>query len=107
MDAAEDGCWRAGLGAPDGWGVGCGAARSGDDHQRESVNSNVSDEEWEVVHKRDSLARSDPSDAAGRSTSGVGLSGSVLARAGDWFQWGLDGAVKGVEKTCDGIKGVW
>ena len=77
-----------------------------EEHRRESLNSNFSDEDWEVVQKRDSL--SDPSEvAAARSTSVAGLSGNVLARAGDLLQWGLDGAVKGVEKTCDGIKGVW
>jgi len=98
---------RASAGAA--WDGGWGAVRGGEDedYRRESLNSNLSDEDWEVVQKRDSVS-TDPSDVAGgRSMGGVGLPSDVLARAGDWLQWGLDGAVKGVEKTCDGIKGVW
>ena len=72
-----------------------------DEGRRESQSSNLSDEDWEVVQKRDSLS------GAGRSTGVVALPGTVLARAGDWLQWGVDGAVKGVEKTVEGIKGVW
>ena len=72
-----------------------------DEGRRESQGSNLSDEDWEVVQKRDSLS------GAGRSTGVVALPGTVLARAGDWLQWGVDGAVKGVEKTVEGIKGVW
>ena len=98
-----------GLASGEDWGGRWSAAPGGDEaHRRDSLNSNGSDEDWEVVQKRDSLAMPEPSEiAAGRSTSGVGLSGNVLARAADWMQWGLDGAVKGVEKTCDGLKGVW
>ena len=106
MEAADDRQLRAGLGAPDDWGGGCSVPNNG--HRPESLNSNMSEEDWEVVHKKDSLARADPVEfAAGRSTSGLGLSGNFLTRAGDWLQWGFNGAVKGVEKTCDGIKGVW
>ena len=57
-----------------------------DEGRRESQGSNLSDEDWEVVQKRDSLS------GAGRSTGVVALPGTVLARAGDWLQWGVDGA---------------
>jgi len=103
----------SGLGALPGVERVCESGAAGgrralhEDQRRESLNSNASDEDWEVVQKRDSLAGADADAAAGRSTGAMGLSGTVLARAGDWLQWGLDGAVKGVEKTCDGIKGVW
>ena len=98
-----------GMGAAGGnWGGGWdGGEDNRHDYRRESLNSNGSDEEWEVVQKRDSATEEV---AAGRSTGGlqgVVLPTNVLARAGDWLQWGFDGAVKGVEKTCDGIKGVW
>lgn len=94
-----------GMGAAGGGGWGGG--EDNHDHGRESLSSNFSDEDWEVVQKRDSIVAPEEV-AAGRSTGGgVVLPTNVLARAGDWLQWGFDGAVKGVEKTCDGIKGVW
>ena len=95
---------HAGMAAGNEWGGDC---RGEEQQRRESLNSNASDEDWEVVQKRDSLSGSDAHAAACRSTGAMGLPGTVLARAGDWLQWGFDGAVKGVEKTCDGIKGVW
>jgi hypothetical protein len=89
------------------WSGAAGDFGSARGAPRASVNSSMSDEDWEIVQKRDSLVMDSAEAAEGSGMGGLGLSGNVLARAGDWLQWGLDGAVKGVEKTCDGIKGVW
>lgn len=43
-----------------------------------------------------------PQDHAIGSSKQQMLPVEILQRAGDWIQWGLDGAVKGVERTCDG-----
>ncbi|EKX48789.1 hypothetical protein GUITHDRAFT_151687 [Guillardia theta CCMP2712] len=73
---------------------------------RHSLQSNISSEadgDWEFVPSPGLL----PTDHAIGSSKQQMLPVEILQRAGDWIQWGLDGAVKGVERTCDGINGLW
>eukprot|EP00960_Hanusia_phi_P069051 766991-Hanusia_phi.AAC.19 len=68
---------------------------------RHSLQSNISSEadgDWEFVPSPGLL----PTDHAIGSSKQQMLPVEILQRAGDWIQWGLDGAVKGVERTYDG-----
>mmetsp|Transcript_26561 Transcript_26561/g.41572 ORF Transcript_26561/g.41572 Transcript_26561/m.41572 type:complete len:369 (+) Transcript_26561:88-1194(+) len=74
--------------------------------KRESVNSNfsqASDEDWEIIS--DALLLHEKHDPA-TNPRPSGPHSSLLNQAGDWIQWGLDEAAKGVEFTYDNIHGL-
>lgn len=77
--------------------VGGGAAEREreEEEKRYSAKSAPSDDDWEMV-----------TDSGYHQEGRVPVKvGGVLGQAGDWLQWGIDGAAKSVENTYDGLSG--
>lgn len=78
--------------------VGGGAAEREreEEEKRYSAKSAPSDDDWEMV-----------TDSGYHQEGRVPVKvGGVLGQAGDWLQWGIDGAAKSVENTYDGLSGL-
>mmetsp|Transcript_55914 Transcript_55914/g.147821 ORF Transcript_55914/g.147821 Transcript_55914/m.147821 type:complete len:301 (+) Transcript_55914:179-1081(+) len=56
-------------------------------------NRSETDSEWELVPRSQGNAAFEPNHPIA----------DILQKAGDWLQWGYEGAMKGVEKTRDGV----